>query len=209
LAARILALATYPGSMCILLSFVTVGRSAARHRGARRSSQKRRNGPVAGRPGRHRPVAGTVPENAEGTGRTSMVGQAHRSALPAPRGQYHTTTSQAGLLARLHPSLPTFPCKKAQWRGAESSGLQQRGLRRNGQESMLPTSPNFPFHLPRRSGVGTRNGAESNRSFRSSANIPAAGAKMSGGFIPTSGLTRKGSGGILAPCAFCFFLNIS
>ena len=36
-------------------------------------------------------------------------------------------------------------------------------------ESMLPTSPDFPFHLTRRRGVGTRNGPESNRMFYAAA----------------------------------------
>jgi hypothetical protein len=69
---------------------------------------------------------------------------------------------------------------------------------------MLPTSPNFPFHLRRRSGVGTRNGAKSNRSFRFGANIRARTPKMSIGLNRVSGLTREGSGGILAVCTFLF-----
>lgn len=36
---------------------------------------------------------------------------------------------------------------------------------------MLPTSPDFPFHLTRRRGVGTRNGVESNRMRRAAASL--------------------------------------
>jgi len=60
--------------------------------------------------------------------------------LPSPRG-LAPRVDQAGLLARLHPS-PGLPMQvHAQWRHPASSGLQQRGLRRNGwwhQRHRLP-----------------------------------------------------------------------
>jgi hypothetical protein len=55
-----------------------------------------------------------------------------------------TTLIWVGLLARRHSSPPTFPCN-AQWHEVESSGLQQRGLRRTVCSHRVT---GFPFHPP-------------------------------------------------------------
>jgi hypothetical protein len=54
---------------------------------------------------------------------------------------------RAGLLARRLPLPPTFPSARLSGVMADSSGLQQRGLRRNGRaRARRTTSPDFPFH---------------------------------------------------------------
>jgi len=62
-------------------------------------------------------------------------------------------------------------------------------------ESVLPTSPDFPFHLPRRRGVGTRNGAKSNRMFSAHASAlrKARARRRAGPSEAAAGGFRRGS----------------
>ena len=94
-----------------------------------------------------------------------MVGQAQRSVLPTPRG--HTTPSSHRPVFWLAFILFCQPSRVRARSGVKQSRLaySSGGCAGMVGESVLPTSPDFPFHLPRRRGVGTRNGAKSNRMF--------------------------------------------
>ncbi len=108
MAARILALATYPGSMCIELSFVTIGRSAARHRGAQkpRTTRKRTGGRKAGQ-AQTRSGSSSGKCNGNGTdvnGRASpSVGSAH---TPGPIPHHNVTGRSSGSPSSSSANLP-------------------------------------------------------------------------------------------------------
>ena len=82
-------------------------------------------------------------------GRTKRLGEALGRFRPHP-GANTTPLRQRPVfwLAFILVCQPSH-VQGTQWRKAELSGLQQRGLRRNGREGWLTTSPDFPFHLAR------------------------------------------------------------
>ncbi len=92
------------------------------------------------------------------SGRASpSVGSAH---TPGPIPHHNVTGRSSGSPSSSSADLPTCRARSGvgQIRLAYSSG----GCAGMVGERVLPTSPDFPFHLPRRRGVGTRNGAQSN-----------------------------------------------
>jgi len=94
---------------------------------------------------------------------------------------------RAGLLARRLPRPPTFPSARLSGMLADSSGSQQRGLRRNGRSrTRRTTSPDFPFHPVLRLQAGAP-GSNAGRSIGEGGATTQAScrtARLLPGFIP-------------------------